>query len=95
LVYEKRVSSIPKLRKELKILDGDAGVRIECVSGGKRLMVFMTRFEDVYTVIVCEAGGKSGKVPGKQVESKEFENVEKSVRFINGLAGPNVTAYIY
>jgi hypothetical protein len=95
VIYEKRISSLSKLKKELQTLDGDAGVRLESTRKAKKLFVFITRFDGTYTTILCPVEGVGWSKPGKPIQSREFRNVEDAVSFLKTLTGRNVRAYAY
>ncbi len=95
MIYEKRVASMASLRKELSVLDGDAGVRVVGRYGGKKCFAFVTRFGGRYTVLVYQAEGNGGRTPGRRLESRELERVEEVVAFLKEISVPGVEAYVY
>jgi hypothetical protein len=95
LIYEKRVSNLRGLTRELQTLDGDAGVRVEGVFEGKRCFGFVTRFEDTFTIVVCRAVGKSLSIPGERLAARDFRSVGETVSFIRELSGSRPKAFVY
>lgn len=95
MVYEKRVGSVAGLRKELRTLDSDAGVRVRGTYGGRRCLAFVTRFEKTYTVVVYAARGTTGRTLGEKLASREFNEVDHVVGFLTQMAAPKPEAFIY
>lgn len=95
LIYEKRVSTLAGLRKELRTLDGDAGIRISGAYGGRSCLAFVTRFGRTYTVIVYAVKGATGRASAEMLASKEFIEVDGAVAFLTQMATPKVEAYVY
>jgi len=86
---------VSKLKRELQTLDGDAGVRVEGVSNGKKLFVFVTRFDETYTSVLCPSEGEGWKTPGRPIQTREFDNVEDALSFLKTITGRNVRAFAY
>jgi hypothetical protein len=95
VIYEKRIATMSKLKKELQTLDGDAGVRVESGSKERKLFVFITRFNDTYTAVLCPAEGAGWRTPGKPIQSKEFRNVKETVGYLKTVTRRNVRAFAY
>ena len=95
MIYEKRLWSLPELRKQLAVLDGDAGVRLVCAYEGKKGLAFVTRFHEKYTLLVYRAEGRPSPVPRTLLASKQFEGVAKLLDFLETIIGPKVEAYAY
>ncbi len=95
MIYEKHVGTLAGLRRELEVLDGDAGVRVEGKYGGKRCVAFVTRFEKTYTAIVFSAKGASRRNPGKRLASDEFADLDSVMLFLTPMARPRIDAYVY
>ncbi len=95
MIYEKRLRSLPALRRELERLDGDAGVRLVGRFEGRRCLAFITRFGSTYTVLVYSAKGTTNPSPGAKVASKESDDVKELVRYLEPIAGAKVDAYSY
>ena len=95
LVYEKKVDSLGALRRELQVLDGDAGARVRGSYGGRRCFAFVTRFGETFTVVVCAAKGQGGRTPGRMLESKEFTDIETTMRFLTPIATTPFNAFVY
>jgi len=96
LSYEKHVRSLPALERELKLLDGDAGVRLEGRYRGKKCFAFVTRFGKTYSAMVCSSVKRgNSQVPGRSLAWVEFASVSDVVTFLAALATPSVSAYVY
>jgi len=95
MIYEKRINSIPELRKQLATLDGDAGVRVVGSYEGAECFAFVTRFHDKYTMLVYGAKGTSVKVPGRLLASKECHGTAGLLESLQTIAGRSLEAYAY
>jgi hypothetical protein len=95
LIYEKRLSSLPALERELGHLDGDAGVRVAGMLDGARCFAFVTRFQRTYTVAVYSVRKGAVRAPGRRLASKEFAELADVVAFLRSIAVPRVEAYAY
>jgi hypothetical protein len=95
LVYEKKLGTLASLKRELKLLDGDAGVRIEGSLQSKRCFAFVTRFAADYTVMVYSTEGTSNRYPGRRLAVKEFHGLDDAFAYVSELAKPRVDAYVY
>ncbi len=83
------------LRKELAVLDGDAGVRVVGTYGGSSCLVFVTRFGGTYTALVYSVGKGERRLPTERLASRTFTDLEEVVSFLKGIAGSGVEAYVY
>jgi len=98
LLFEKTVSSFPKLEQELGLLDMDSGIRtFGDYAGRRRQFVFVTRSpHDTYVLMVYErAGGGKDPSDGKRLLVKEFRRREELVVFMRTLLSRPVKAYVY
>ena len=94
--HERHVRSLPALEKELKLLDGDAGVRLEGRYRGRKCFAFVTRFGKTYSAMVCSSVRRgNSKVPGRRLAWVEFASVPDVMTFLATLATPSVSAYVY
>jgi hypothetical protein len=96
LLYEKKVSSFPKLVDELRILDLDAGVRTIGKYQSKKCFVFVTRSLNGYTTALygIKSAGKE-KLPDKRLLIKEFGSLEELEQFLSGAVAKPVEAFAY
>jgi len=94
-IYEKQVRSLAGLRREIRRLDSDAGIRVVGLYRKRPCFAFVTRFVGSYTVMVYER--KEAKAPkvGKRLLSKEFDSPEELDAFLLGITSEKVHAYIY
>jgi hypothetical protein len=95
LFYEKRVRSFAGLKRELRRLDSDAGIRIAGHFLKHPCFAFVTRFVGNYTVLVCERKGRKTPAVGKRVLSKEFGSPEELEDFLQRITEKGVDAYAY
>ncbi len=83
------------MERELRLLDGDAGVRIEGVYEGKKCFAFVTRFGGTYPVMVFSAKGGRNNAPGRKLATAEFKDTADVMEFLRPVAVPKVDAYAY
>lgn len=95
LFYEKRIRSFAGLRREVRHLDSDAGIRVVGSYLKRRCFAFVTRFVGRYTVMVYERTGRKSPAVGKRVLSREFESAEELEEFLQGITQRGVDAYVY
>jgi hypothetical protein len=95
LFYEKRIRSFAGLKREVRRLDSDAGIRVVGSYQRHRCFAFVTRFVGRYTVMVCERTGRKAPTVGKRVLSKEFESPEDLEEFLQRITQKEVDAYVY
>lgn len=92
--FEKRLATAAEVRKELEVLDPDAGVRLEGRWDGKGCFAFATKSAGKYTVMVYLA--KAGSVnPGSVVSAKEFATHTEAAEFMTGIAARPLRAFVY
>ena len=95
LFYEKKVRSFAELKREVRRLDSDAGIRIAGYYLKHRCFAFVTRFVGRYTVMVYERTGRGAPAAGKRVLSREFESPEELEEFLRRITQKRVDAYVY
>jgi hypothetical protein len=95
LFYEKRIRSFAGLRREVRRLDSDAGIRVVGSYLKHRCFAFVTRFVGRYTVMVYERTSHKASAVGKRVLSKEFESPKELEEFLHRLTQKGVDAYLY
>ena len=95
MFYEKRIRSFAGLRREVRRLDSDAGIRVVGSYLKRRCFAFVTRFVDRYTVMVYERTGRKAPAVGKIVLSREFESPEELEEFLQRITQKGVDAYVY
>ena len=96
MLYEKKLSSFPKLVSEIGILDLDAGVRAIGKYESKKCFVFVTRSLKGFTAAVygIKSAGKE-KLPDRRLMIKEFGSLEELEKFLSGVVARPVEAYAY
>jgi hypothetical protein len=95
LFYEKRIRSFNELKREVRRLDSDAGIRVVGLYLKYRCFTFVTRFVGRYTVMVYERTGRKVPAVGKRVLSREFESPEEVEEFLLRITQKGVDAYVY
>jgi len=94
LFYEKEVTSFHDLVKAVTVLDEDSGIRLIGEEGGRRRLVFVTRFGERYTLMTYAMVRKTG-TPGRRLGVVEFDTVDSVVEALRRAAPGRVRAYIY
>ena len=92
MLYEERVASLADLKRRLRVLDQDAGVRLVVGTGKKRSFMFVTRFGPKYTALTYSML-KSG-APGKKLQSAEFADFHGLEKYLGKPSGP-LRAWVY
>jgi len=95
MFYEKRVRSLAGLKKEVRTLDADAGVRIVGSYLKSPCFAFVTRFAGRYTVMVYERRGGRYPAVGENLISREFESLGELYGFLSEITTTKVDAYVY
>jgi hypothetical protein len=95
LFYEKHLVSMAALRRELGVLDGDAGVRVVGRYGGVECFAFATRFRSLYTAVVYSTRGGPRRMPGRMLASREFDRLPDLLAFLKSIMGTKTDAYAY
>ncbi|MDE1857749.1 MAG: hypothetical protein KGI26_01605 [Thaumarchaeota archaeon] len=92
MFYEERVTSQAELKRRVRALDQDAGVRLIAGSGRHRYLMFVTRFGRKYTVMTYSMG-RSG-APGKRLQTTEYDDLGVVERILTALDRP-LRAWVY
>ena len=97
LLFEKRVSSLPRLMEEVELLDLDSGIRtFGDYDGKKGQFVFVTRSpNDTYVLMVYEKRPGRPPVPGDRLLVKEFGDAGALEAFMRKLVSKPVRAFVY
>jgi hypothetical protein len=95
LFYEKKIESFSNLMKEVRLLDSDAGIRIDGRRGGLPSFVFISRTPDGYAALVYEIRGGKRRFPGRRLESREFRTTTELRTFLGEVTGKAVRAFVY
>ena len=93
MLYEEKVDSFPGLEKRLRSFDQDEGVRILGRSGGRKVLVFVTRSGSGYLAMTYAV--KSGGAPGKRLQAIELDGAEEVIRVLRRLTKGRLRAWIY
>ncbi len=93
LFYEQQLISFPELYRRLQSLDQDAGIRVIGRTGGKKVLVFVTRFGPKYTMMTYVM--KSTKKPGVRLASQEFGSPKEVGIALRKLASGRLQAWLY
>lgn len=96
MLYEKKVSSFPKLISEIGILDLDAGMRIVGKYDSRKCFVFVTRSPKGYTTALygIKTLGNE-KLPDKRLTIKEFDTIPELEKFLSEVIIKPVRAFAY
>ena len=95
MFYEKRITSLPALFKEMQIMDLDSGVRVPAKYNGKKALIFVTKSADRYAVAIYTVKHQNkNDFPDKQVliEELDFEELKK---LLTEAAIKPLDAYLY
>ena len=95
MFYEKRMRSFAGLKREVRRLDSDAGIRVAGSYLRRHCFAFVTRFVGRYTVMVYERKGRKAPAVGKRILSREFESPEELEEFLQRITQKGVDAYVY
>jgi len=94
LFYEKEVTSYDDLVKAVRVMDEDSGIRLIGEEGGRRRLVFVTRFGERYTMMTYAVVGKAG-TPDRRLGVVEFDSVEAVAEALRKAAPGQIRAYVY
>lgn len=96
MLYEKKLSSFPKLVDELRILDLDAGIRAIGKYESKKCFVFVTRSLNGYTVALygIKSSGKE-RLPERRLLIKELSGLSEVETFLADVVVKPVEAFAY
>jgi hypothetical protein len=97
LVYEKRLSSVGELNREIRSLELDGGIRIIGKYNGKVVLIFVTKPARAYSVAIYEdkPDRSAGHVPGDRLLIREFDRSAPVERFLIMLVKRPFEAYVY
>ncbi len=93
MFYEEKIGSFLGLAKRLRSIDQDSGVRMLGWSGRRKVLVFVTKFENEYVLMVYAT--KSGGAPGTRLQALELDEVEKVIGVLRKLTKGRLQAWIY
>jgi hypothetical protein len=93
--YEKQITSLPALFKELQIMDLDSGIRIPAKYKGKKALIFVTKSGDRYGIAICSVKHHNkADFPDKQILIKEVD-YEELKKLIEDTATKPLETYSY
>ena len=94
MLYEQALKSFPELARRLRSLDQDAGIRLVGRSGGRKVLVFVTRFGPKYTMMSYTV--RSGtEAPGRRLDTHEFDSPEGDEAALRTLVRGRLQAWLY
>ena len=94
MLYEQALKSFPELVSRLRSLDQDAGVRLVGRSGGREVLVFVTRFGSKYTMMTYSTKPGEG-TPARRLGTREFDSPEGVGGALRKLVPGRVRAWLY
>ena len=94
MFYEKEVTSFHDIVKAVKVLDEDSGVRLIGDSGGRKRLVFVTRFGKRYTMMTYAVVERTG-APGRRLDVAEFDDADAAAKALRRAAPGQIRAYVY
>ena len=94
MFYEEELTSLDDLVKAVKVLDEDSGIRLIGERGGRKCLVFVTRFGEKYTMMTYAVAGKTG-TPGRRLDVAEFDGVDSVAEALRRAAPRRLHAYVY
>jgi hypothetical protein len=94
MLYEKVLTSFEELMKAARVLDEDSGIRLIGRSGGRRCLVFVTRYGSRFTMMTytVKAGGRT---PGRRISALEFDSAQALAEALSEVATSRIRAYVY
>ena len=96
MVYEKKLSSLPKVVNELRTLDPDAGIRSLGRFSSRKCFIFITKSVNIYTTALYSIKTvKKESLPDKRLLVKEFQTLEELETFLAGIITKPVKAFAY
>ncbi len=93
MFYEEKVGSFQGLSRRLHSIDQDAGVRMIGWSERRKVLVFVTRFEDEFVVMTYAM--KRGGAPGTRLQAVKLDEAEKVIGVLRKLSKGRLQAWIY
>ena len=94
MLYEQRLKSFPELVRRLRSLDQDAGIRLVGRSGGRTVLVFVTRFGSKYTMMSYTVRPRTG-TPVRMLDAREFDSPERVGAVLRTLVRGRLQAWLY
>jgi hypothetical protein len=95
LFYEKKITSLPALFKEVQIMDLDSGVRVSAKYNGKKALIFATKSGERYgEAIYTVKHQNKNDFPDKQVLIKEVD-FEELKELLTEAATKPLDSYAY
>lgn len=95
LFYEKRITSLPELFKEVQIMDLDSGIRVPARYKRKKALIFVTKSADRYAVAIYTVKHQSkNDFPDKQVLIKDLDS-EELKKLVTQTATKPLDSYSY
>ena len=96
MLYQKELSSLPKIIDEARILDIDGGIRAAGRFKGRSCLVFITKSEELFTVAVYNLK-RDGKeyIPDKRLLIKEIGSEAELGSFLDDVVTKPVKASAY
>ena len=96
MVYEKKISSFPKVMSELSTLDSDGGIRSTGRFSSRKCFVFVTRSASVYTAALYSIKKvRKESLPDKRLTVKEFASLKELENFLLAVISKPVRAFAY
>jgi len=96
LLYEKKLSSLSEIGRELSILDLDAGIRAIGKYKSRKCFVFVTRSPNGFTSLVYSTKtNKKEILPDKRLLAKEFPDAKATEEFLAQIVAKPVKALAY
>jgi hypothetical protein len=96
LLYEKKISSFPKMISEAGILDPDAGIRTTGKLSSRKCFVFVTKSAGVFTTALYSVKSvKKESLPDKRLLVKEFVSLPELEKFLSEVIDKPVKAFAY
>ena len=97
MVYEKKLESFEELKRELKMLDMDGGIRIDGEYDGIRCFIFLTTSTMGHSVAIYtkKHGSKDSEVPDRQLLIKKYGDEGELIKFLRKVTNKHMEAYSY
>ncbi len=95
MVYEERIATLEELLREIKIIDSDAGIRIDADYKGEDAFIFITRSSPGFAVAIHRKKNDDGLVPAERIEFIKIDNYEKLSDFLLTIVKEPLLAFKY
>lgn len=96
MMHEEEITSFDELLREIKMLDADAGIRIETKYNGANSYIFLTRSGAGYALAIYDTVVKGNlRIPGERVLFKRFSSSEEVERFLSELLNSSYRSFKY